>query len=52
MEKRYHGHLAELKKENPLNTPKVINPRKVKLNWSVNFPSQKKTMALINVAAE
>ena len=23
--------------ENPLNIPRVINPRTVKLNWSVSF---------------
>ena len=40
------------KNANPLNAPRVTSPRKVKLNWSVSLPSQKKTIALTSVAAE
>ena len=40
------------KNANPLNAPSVTSPRKVKLNWSVSLPSQKKTIALTSVAAE
>ena len=42
----------DIRNENPLNIPRVTYPRKVKLNWSVSFPSQKKTIALVSVAAE
>ena len=38
--------------ENPLNIPSVINPRTVKFNWSVSFPNQKKSIALVSVATE
>ena len=42
----------DIKNENPLNKTKVINPRTIKLNWSVNFPNQKKKIALVSVATE
>ena len=42
----------DIRNENPLNNPRVTNPSKVKLNWSVSLPNQKKTTALVNVATE